>query len=38
LQLLGRGELEDALAAGEFKVLAWCANVALALLHIDRAR
>jgi ADP-ribose pyrophosphatase len=38
LQLLGRPELEDALAAGEFKVLAWCANVALALLHLDRPR
>ena len=38
LQLLGRRELEDALAGGEFKVLPWCANVALALLHIERAR
>jgi ADP-ribose pyrophosphatase len=36
LQILGRPELERALEAGEFKVLAWCANVALALLHIDR--
>ena len=38
LQLLSRYELDHALAAGEFKVLAWCANVALALLHLDRTR
>ena len=36
LRLLSKSELEHALAAGEFKVLAWCANVALTLLHIDR--
>ncbi len=36
LRLLKKRELEQALAAGEFKVLSWCANVALALLHIDR--
>lgn len=38
LRLLSKPELEDALAAGEFKVLAWGANVAMALLHIDRTR
>jgi hypothetical protein len=36
LQIISRPELERALEAGEFKVLAWCANVALTLLHIDR--
>ena len=35
LLLLDRDELEAALDAGEFKVLAWAANVALALRHID---
>jgi len=35
LLLLDRSELEAALDAGEFKVLAWAANVALALRHID---
>lgn len=34
LLYLSQVELEDALAAGEFKVLAWAANVALALRHI----
>ena len=34
--VLTKPALEQALAAGEFKVLAWCANVALALRHIDR--
>ena len=29
MRLLSKSELEHALAAGEFKVLAWCANVAL---------
>jgi len=38
LLLLTRPELEEALAAGEFKVLAWGANVALALIQIDRTR
>jgi len=33
--LLDRSGLETALDAGEFKVLAWAANVALALRHID---
>jgi ADP-ribose pyrophosphatase len=36
LLLLGRPEIERALASGEFKVLAWSANVALALMRIDR--
>jgi len=35
LLLLDRDELEAMLDAGEFKVLAWAANVALALRHID---
>jgi len=35
LLLPDRDELEAALDAGEFKVLAWAANVALALRHID---
>lgn len=34
LLLLSRAEVEQALAAGEFKVLAWAANVALALLRL----
>ena len=38
LQILSRHELDQALAAGEFKVLSWCANVALALLYLDRPR
>jgi ADP-ribose pyrophosphatase len=38
LHVLSRPELERALEAGEFKVLAWSANVALALLHLNRTR
>ena len=34
LLLLSRAELQAALAAGEFKVLAWAAVVALCLLHL----
>jgi ADP-ribose pyrophosphatase len=34
LILLARPELESALAAGEFKVLAWAAAIAFALRHI----
>lgn len=34
LVLLDRPEMEAALRAGAFKVLAWTANVALALMHI----
>ena len=33
---LSRAEVEAALAAGEFKVLAWATVMALALLHLDR--
>jgi ADP-ribose pyrophosphatase len=36
LLLLSRSELETALDAGEFKVLAWAANVALALRHLPK--
>lgn len=36
LLLLTRAETEAALTAGEFKVLGWAANVALALLALDR--
>lgn len=32
--LLDRPEVESALRAGAFKVLAWAANVALALMHV----
>jgi ADP-ribose pyrophosphatase len=32
--LLDRQEVESALRAGAFKVLAWAANVALALMHV----
>jgi len=32
---LSRAGLEDALKSGEFKVLAWATNVALALLHLS---
>jgi hypothetical protein len=35
LLLLTRAELVDALAAGEFKVLPWAANVALALPRLN---
>lgn len=35
LVLLSRAEVGAALAAGEFKVLAWAANIALALLHLE---
>jgi ADP-ribose pyrophosphatase len=35
LLLLSRAELADALTRGEFKVLPWAANVALALLHMQ---
>lgn len=34
LLLLSRAEVEQALANGEFKVLAWAANIALALLRL----
>ncbi len=34
LLLLSRQEVENALAAGEFKVLPWSATVAMALLHL----
>jgi ADP-ribose pyrophosphatase len=34
LLLLSRSEVEAALDAGEFKVLAWALNVALALRHV----
>jgi ADP-ribose pyrophosphatase len=34
--LLTRDEIEQAIAHGEFKVLAWSAIMALALLHLDR--
>jgi 8-oxo-dGTP pyrophosphatase MutT (NUDIX family) len=34
LLLLSRSEMEAALDAGEFKVLAWAANIALALRHL----
>lgn len=34
LVLLDRPEIESALKAGAFKVLAWSANMALALLHL----
>jgi ADP-ribose diphosphatase len=33
---LSRSEVETALAAGEFKVLAWAAVVALALIHLKQ--
>ena len=33
---LGRDELEAALQAGEFKVLAWSAVVALSLIHLSK--
>jgi ADP-ribose pyrophosphatase len=36
VHVLTKPVLERALAAGEFRVLAWCANVALALRHIDQ--
>ena len=32
---LSSGEIQTALAAGEFKVLAWATAVALALLHLN---
>ena len=35
LLLLTRAELEDALRAGEIKVLPWAANIALALARLD---
>ncbi|RJP26426.1 MAG: NUDIX hydrolase [Candidatus Abyssobacteria bacterium SURF_5] len=35
LLLLTRNEVENALAAGEFKVLAWATVVALGLLHLE---
>ncbi|HMN60754.1 MAG TPA: hypothetical protein PJ988_10345 [Anaerolinea sp.] len=35
LLLLERAELLRALQTGQFKVLAWAANIALALLHTD---
>jgi 8-oxo-dGTP pyrophosphatase MutT (NUDIX family) len=34
LVILSRAEVEQALMNGDFKVLAWAANVALALLHL----
>ena len=33
---MSQAEVEEALARGEFKVLSWAANVALALLHLRR--
>ncbi len=33
---LSQAEVEEALAAGQFPVLGWVANVALALLHLKR--
>ena len=36
LFLLSRAEMEDALAAGEFKVLAWAAAVALGMQYLKR--
>jgi ADP-ribose pyrophosphatase len=38
LLLVSKAELARSLAAGEFKVLSWSANVALALMHIDWKR
>ena len=35
---MSKPELERALLAGEFKVLAWSATAALALMHINRTR
>jgi ADP-ribose pyrophosphatase len=35
LLLLSRAQLEKALDAGEFKVLAWAATIAFALRHLD---
>lgn len=35
LQLMERPQLESALRAGQFKVLAWAANIALALLYAE---
>jgi ADP-ribose pyrophosphatase len=35
LLLLSRNEILDALRNGEFKVLSWSANVALALVHLE---
>jgi ADP-ribose pyrophosphatase len=35
LVILSRVEVERALASGDFKVLAWATNVALALLHLN---
>jgi ADP-ribose pyrophosphatase len=37
LLLLSRAELEAALRGGEFKVIAWAAGIALALLALDRS-
>ena len=34
--LLSRAEVEDALAAGEFRLLPWATAMALALLYLDR--
>jgi ADP-ribose pyrophosphatase len=36
LRRLTRSELEEALASGEFKLLPWAANAALALSYMDR--
>ena len=36
LLLLSRAEVADALARGEFKVMPWAANVALALMHLQQ--
>ncbi len=36
LVLLTRAEIETALANGEFRLLPWSANIALALLRLDR--
>ncbi len=37
LLLLSRSELTDALLAGKFKIMAWAANIALALLVEDQS-
>jgi ADP-ribose pyrophosphatase len=36
LVLLSRAEIEQALRAGQFKVMSWAAVVALALIHLDK--
>ncbi len=36
LQLMSLAEVETALREGRFKVLAWAANIALALLYLKQ--